>query len=83
MIKFLLSLVAAAVCAYLLGMFFAAVTSGSPGHWLTVQRPTGHSPQLVGLLAFGPIVLVGLVVVVIRLYQRWKMTYTQNRIERR
>jgi hypothetical protein len=67
----LLWAVLTAVGAYLLGMFVAAVTSGSPVDWLTVQDPTGRPPRIIALLTLGPIILVGIIALVVRLRRRW------------
>ena len=59
----------AAIAAFALGAFTAAITNTSPSGWLVPQDPTGRPPRLIALLALGPIIVVGVVVVAIRLYR--------------
>lgn len=76
--KLLLWVALAAVGAYLLGMFVAAVTSGAPADWLTLQSPTGRPPRIVALLTLGPIVLVGIVALAVRLRRRWNSDHSKQ-----
>ncbi len=66
----LLRIALVALGAYLLGIFVAAVTSGAPSDWLTLQSPTGRPPRIVALLTIGPIFLVGIIVLTVRLFRR-------------
>jgi hypothetical protein len=76
--KLLFCLAIAAGFAYALGAFVGIVLSGAPGDWLTVQGPTGRPPRIAALLALGPIALIGIVVLVIRLRRRWRETLAQR-----
>ena len=60
---------AVALAAFVLGIFLAAVADTLPPSWLAPQDATGRPSRLIGLLALGPIILVGLVVLVVRGYR--------------
>ena len=77
--KTLLWVALVAVAAYLLGIFVAAVISGVPSDWLATQSPTGRPPRIVALLTLGPIILVGLVAIGVRLYRRWGPAHVRKR----
>ena len=67
--RFLLVALAIAVAALVLGVFLAAITNSPPSEWIAPQESTGRPPRLAALLAIGPIFLVALVVLAIRLYR--------------
>jgi len=68
-LRWMLAAVAAVCLAFAIGLFFAAVVDGSPSSWLTVQSNTGRPPRLVALLALGPIALVAIAVLAVKLWR--------------
>lgn len=67
--RWLLLALAAAVPGLALGLFFAAVTSGAPAEWLVIQSETGRPPKLAALLAVGPILVVALAAIVVKVHR--------------
>ena len=58
-----------ALGAYALGALYAFTVVEAPLGWLA---PAGRAPQLAAFLALGPIALVGLAAIVVKVSRKWR-----------